>query len=122
MQLPLHAPRMYSTHARPARLGKIFPRSRRALDTAEKSSREQQALLEYTRTYLLVSTVPGAGNQQAAARGNRQSVSSCMQISFTQLILRISPPAEYEFLISVFQIHVPSYCAYGELRAAGNSA
>eukprot|EP01043_Picozoa_sp_COSAG02_P050132 COSAG02_NODE_5115_length_4615_cov_5.118025_4_plen_74_part_01 len=49
VQLPLHAPRMYYiyTHARAARLGKIFPRSRRALDTAEKSSREQQALLEY---------------------------------------------------------------------------
>jgi hypothetical protein len=42
--------RLACTHARAARLGKIFPRSRRALDTAEKSSREQQALLEYTRT------------------------------------------------------------------------
>ena len=42
--------RLACTHARPARLGKIFPRSRRGLDTAEKSSHEQQALLEYTRT------------------------------------------------------------------------
>ena len=38
------------TGFRSLRLGKIFPRSRRALDTAENSSREQQALLEYTRT------------------------------------------------------------------------
>ena len=42
--------RLACTHARSAPLGKIFPRSRRGLDTAEKSSHEQQALLEYTRT------------------------------------------------------------------------
>ena len=44
-----------------------------------------------------------------------------MQVSITQLILRISPPAEYEFRIPVFHIHVPRYCAYGKLRAAGDS-
>ena len=55
------------------------------------------------------------------AHRDRHSDFSCMQVSITQLILRISPPAEYEFRIPVFHIHVPRYCAYGELRAAGDS-
>ena len=67
------------------------------------------------------STIPGAGNPRAAAHRDRHSDFSCMQVSITQLILRISPPAEYEFRIPVFHIHVPRYCAYGKLRAAGDS-
>ena len=54
-------------------------------------------------------------------RDRRHSDFSCMQVSITQLILRISPPAEYEFRIPVFHMHVPSYCTYGKLRAAGDS-
>ena len=63
----------------------------------------------------------GVGKPRAAAHRDGLSDFSCMQVSITQLILRISPPAEYEFRIPVFHIHVPSYCAYGKLRAAGDS-
>ena len=63
----------------------------------------------------------GVGKPRAAAHRDRHSDFSCMQVSITQLILRISPPAEYEFRIPVFHIHVPRYCAYGKLRAAGDS-
>eukprot|EP01043_Picozoa_sp_COSAG02_P000957 COSAG02_NODE_19_length_53976_cov_37.338512_39_plen_190_part_00 len=59
--------------ARAARLGKIFPRSRRALDTAEKSSREQQALLEYTRTACSTSTIPGVASIARSSVRDRSS-------------------------------------------------
>eukprot|EP01043_Picozoa_sp_COSAG02_P003361 COSAG02_NODE_82_length_39723_cov_247.146650_3_plen_158_part_00 len=79
-------------------------------DTGEKLSR-----VDRSTRYL-----PGVGNPRAAARTSardRQSDSSCMQISFIQLILRFSPPADHEFRIPAFHIHVPIYCARARAHA-----
>ena len=94
--------------ARPGHRGKISPRFRGRKQTPPDCNSVVHGTLVWV-THV----------QQPTATGIL--VFSCMQVSITQLILRISPPAEYEFRIPVFHIHVPRYCAYGKLRAAGDS-